>query len=71
MGSSESELSANALRCDKTGLLFFSGAEFFRCLNEAVGGRGARERDERRVNFEASATSAVVRLGRGLEGRPL
>lgn len=49
----------------------FVGAEFFRCRNGMVRGRGAKERDERRLNFEASATSAVVKLGIGVVGRPL
>ncbi len=74
LGSSESELSATPLlllRCDRTGLEDVDGAEFLRCLNGVVGGRRARERDERRVNFEANATSVVDTLGRGVEGRPL
>ncbi len=72
VGSSESELSAAISRIwGKSGLDRFDGSEVFLCREGTVGGRGASEREDRRVNFEARAISAVVRLGRGVDGRPL
>ncbi len=72
VGSSESELSAAISRiCGKSGLDSIDGSDVFLCREGAVGGRGASEIEDRRVNFEAKAISAVVRLGSGVDGRPL